>query len=81
MRHLIDYVCPSFHLYARFHLQSIYNSLYGENDFAEGSKILPDPDLKIILLNHQNNLVETLKIISIAAKNFDILETGFNVLV
>jgi len=32
-----------------------------KNDFAEGSKILLDTDLKIILLNHQNNFVETLK--------------------
>jgi len=31
-------------------------------DFAEGSKILLDIDLKIILLGHQNNFVGTLKI-------------------
>jgi len=30
-------------------------------------------DQKIILLNHQNNFVEILKIISNAAKNVDIL--------
>jgi len=47
-------------------------------DFAEGFKILLD--LKIILLNRQNNFVGTLKLISNAAKNFDILTTGLNVL-
>jgi len=36
--------------------------LHGKNDFAEGSKILLDTDLKIILLNHQNNFIEILKI-------------------
>jgi len=36
----------------------------GKNYFAEGSKILLDTDLKIILLEHQNNFVETLKIMS-----------------
>jgi len=35
-----------------------------------------DTDLKIILLAHQNNFVEPLKIMSNAAKNFDILTTG-----
>jgi len=45
-----------------------------------GSKILLDTDLKIILLDHQNNFVETLKIMSNAAKNYDILVTGLNVL-
>jgi len=44
----------------------------GKNDFAEGSKILLNTDLKIILLNYQNNFVGTLKIMSNAAKNFDI---------
>jgi len=38
--------------------------LYGKNDFAE---------LEIILLDHQNNFVGTLKITSNAAKSFDIL--------
>jgi len=33
--------------------------LHGKNDFAEGSKILLDTDLRIILLNHQNNFVKT----------------------
>jgi len=45
--------------------------LHGKNDFAEGSKVLLDIDLKIILLNYQNNFVRTLKIMSNAAKNFN----------
>jgi len=47
--------------------------LHGKNDFAEGSKILLNTDLKIILLDHQNNFVETLKTMSIATKKVDIL--------
>jgi len=39
----------------------------GKNDFAEGSKILLDTDLKIILSDHQYNLVGILKIMSNAA--------------
>jgi len=35
-----------------------------EDDFAEGSKILLDTDSKIILLDHQNNFIGTLKIMS-----------------
>jgi len=54
-------------------------SVHGKNDFAEGSKILLDTDLKIIL-NHQDNFVEILKIMSNAAKNSDILTTGLSVL-
>jgi len=50
--------------------------LYGKNNFVERSKILLDTDLKIILLNHQNNFVGTLKIMSNVAKNFDSLATG-----
>jgi len=46
--------------------------LHKKNDFAEGSKIFPDTNLKIILLNDQNNFVETLKIMSNAAKNVNI---------
>jgi len=53
-------------------------------DFAERSKILLDTNLKIILLNHQNNFAGTLKIMSNAtkiinnaAKNVDILATSF----
>jgi len=34
----------------------------------------------MILLSYQNNFVGTLKIMSDAAKNFDILATGLNVL-
>jgi len=43
---------------------------HGINDFVEGSKILLETDLKIILLNYQHNFVETLKIMSNATKNF-----------
>jgi len=43
-------------------------------------KILLDTDQKIILLDHQNNFVGSLKVISSATKNFDILATDFNVL-
>jgi len=54
--------------------------LRGKNNFTEGSKILLDIDLKIILLDHQNNVVGTLKIMSNAVKNFDILTTSLSVL-
>jgi len=53
--------------------------LHGKKDFAEESKILLDTDLKIILLDHQNNFVRTLKIRSNAAKNFDILTSNLSV--
>jgi len=53
--------------------------LHEKNDFNEESKIL-DTDLKIILLDHQNNFDKTLKIISNAAKNFDVLTTSWNTL-
>jgi len=39
---------------------------------------LLDKDLKIILLDHQNNFVRALKIINNAAKNFDVLATSFS---
>jgi len=58
-----------------------YLLLYMERtSFAERSKILLDISLKIILLNHQNNFVGTLKIMSNAAKNFDILTINLSVL-
>jgi len=41
---------------------------------------LLDTDLKIILSDHQNNFVETLKVISNATKNFDILATSLGFL-
>jgi len=53
--------------------------LLQKNDFAERSKILLDTDLKIILLDYQNNFLETLKITSNAAKIFDILVTNLSV--
>jgi len=40
--------------------------LHGKNDFTERFKILLD--LKIILLDHQNNFVGILKLMSNAAK-------------
>jgi len=57
-------------------------SLQEKNDFAERSKIL-DTDQKIILLDHQNNFVGTLTVMSNAAKNFDILATSlsFNIII
>jgi len=60
--------------------KSIFVSVHRKNDFAERSKTLLDTDLKIILLDHQNNFVETLKIMSNAAKNFDILAASLSVL-
>jgi len=45
--------------------------LHRKNNFAERSKIL---------LEHQNNFVGTLKIMSNAAKNFDILATSSSIL-
>jgi len=54
--------------------------MYEKNNFAEGSKILLDADLKIILLDHQNNFVKILKIIySDATKNFDVRAISLNV--
>jgi len=38
--------------------------IHGKNDFAESSKILLDTDLKIILSDHQNYFIGTLKIMS-----------------
>jgi len=52
----------------------------GKNNFAEGFKILLDTGMKIILLDHQNNFVGALKIMSNAAKNFVILATSLSVL-
>jgi len=43
---------------------------HGKNDFAEGSKILLDTNLKIILLDLRNNFVGILKIMSNTAKIF-----------
>jgi len=39
-----------------------------------------DADLKIILLDHQNNFVGTLKIMSDVTKSFDILATSSSIL-
>jgi len=56
----------------------ILKYVHGKNDFAEGSKILLNTDLKIILLD-QNNCVGTLKVYNVA-KNFDILATSLSIL-
>jgi len=48
-------------------------TITGKNNFAEGSKILLNTDMKLILLDHQNNFVGTLKIMSNTAKNFIII--------
>jgi len=39
-----------------------------------------DTDLKIILLNHQNNFIEILKTMSNSTKNFDILAISLSIL-
>jgi len=52
--------------------------LQEKNDFVEEFKILLDADLKINLLDHQNNFAGTLKIMNNAAKNF--LTTSLSVL-
>jgi len=43
-------------------------------------KFCLDTDLKIILLDHQNNFVRILKIMSNVAENFDISATSLSVL-
>jgi len=48
--------------------------------FAEGFKFLLDADPKIALLDHQNNFVGALKIMSNVVKNFDIRATNLSVL-
>jgi len=50
--------------------------VHGKNDFAEGSKILLNTDLKIILLDHYWNL----KINEQCYQNFDILAISLSVL-
>jgi len=54
--------------------------LHGKNNFAELSQILLDTDLKIILLDHQNNFVGKINSLknNNAAKNFDILVTSLS---
>jgi len=51
----------------------LVNNIYIKN--FEELKILLDTDLKIILLDHKNNFIGTLKI-SNAAKSFDISATN-----
>jgi len=53
-------------------------TLHNKNNFIEISKNL-NTDLKIILLNYQNNYVGILNMMSNAARNFDILVINLNV--
>jgi len=48
----------------------IYIYFHRKNDFVKGSKMLLDTDPKIILFSHQNNFIETLKIMSNVTQNF-----------
>jgi len=58
-----------------------YSRAYAEKTILlRDRKTLLDTDLKIILLDHQNNFVGTLKIMSNARKNFDILATSLSIL-
>jgi len=54
--------------------------LHGKNDFIEGSKILLNTDLKIMLLAHQNNFVKISKVMSNAARNISIPAIGLSIL-
>jgi len=58
-------------------LEPFEHELLRGKNFTESSNIWLDTDLKIILLDHQNNFVGTLKVMSNAAKNFDILTTSY----
>jgi len=66
---------------SNFYALHVYTSLFiflnylNVNCTQKESKIWLDTDLKMILLDHQNNFVKTLKIMSNAAKNFDFLAT------
>jgi len=51
-----------------------------KTNFTEGSNILLDKDLKIILSDHQNNFIGILKIMNNAAQNLDILTASLSVL-
>jgi len=53
--------------------------VHGKNNFVEGSKILLDIDLKIILLDYQNNF-GIIKIMSNIEKNFNSLATSLSAL-
>jgi len=53
--------------------------LHGKNDFVERFQILLDIDLKIILLDHQNNFMVLKNKSNAVFKNFDILATNLNV--
>jgi len=54
--------------------------MHGKILLKDFAKILLDTDLKTILLDHQNNFVRTLKIMTNAVKNFDILASSLSIL-
>jgi len=56
------------------------NAFYTKRTILLRSKILLNTDLKIILLDHQNNFIGTFKIMSNAAKNFDSLVASLSFL-
>jgi len=47
--------------------------IYEKDDFTEHLKNYLVTDLKIILLDHENNYVKNSRIMNNAAKNFDIV--------
>jgi len=51
-----------------FNISTVLISIHEKNNFAEGSKILLDVNLKIILLNQSKIMLLELKIMSNAAK-------------
>jgi len=59
---IITTLCET-HLLFIFKISFLHYVL-GKNNFVEGAKILLDTDQKIIWLDHQNNFVGTLKIMS-----------------
>jgi len=63
-----------------YHFTTIQKTTKKKKDFTEGCKILLDTNQKIILLDHRNNFIGILKIMSNAANNFDILAINFSVL-
>jgi len=66
--------------HANYFFDNYYRALREKKDFAEGSKILLDTNLKIILLSHQNNFVGILQIMN-NAKNVDILAIILSILI
>jgi len=65
-------------MYSLFYLRYAAIVIYGKNDSVVVFKNL---DLKIILLDYQNNYVEKSSIMNKTAKNFDILATSLNLII